>query len=377
MRRETPSWVWAVWLCLAVQGVWAPWPRSSDAEWRARAARFAAESATGTAGGLDPRRMSARELRQLPGVGATLALALARTRDAHRGASALAWEDVPGIGVVRARDIRAWFRARGIEPDPLALGVPGASPGYPPEMRALARLATGALFGFAGACGGAEREGPAEEATAPVHPEAPAEPSEARARTLTLAGGNLHALEAGPSGGAPVLLLHGARFSARTWEDLGTLARLAEAGYHAFALDWPGHGASPDWGQEDAGTLLASVCDQLGSGPVALVAPSMGGGFALEFLAQHPSRARAFVGIAPAGARDFAPEHWSLPTLFLWGVRDEIVPLADGRALATRLAARLEVLPEAAHACYLDQPERFHALLLEFLAEARAEDAGR
>ncbi len=370
MRPTTPAWVWAVLSFLALQSVLVRWPRGADAGLRARAGEYALE--------LDPRRMSVRELRQLPGVGATLALVLARTRDAHRGPLALAWEDVPGIGPVRARQIRAWFRARGIEPDPLAPGGSAETPGYPDEMRALARLATGGLAGLVAACGAAGEEHPADSPqthspdAVPAGPARPGAQPEVRARTLALEGGNLHALEAGPSTGAPVVLLHGARFSARTWEELGTLARLAEAGYHALALDWPGYGSSPDWGTEDASTLLASVCDRLGAGPVALVGASLGGGFALEFLARHPARARAFVGIAPAGARDFAPATWSTPTLLVWGARDEVVPLADGRALAGRLAARFEVLPDASHPCYLDQPERFHALLLEFLAESAA-----
>jgi pimeloyl-ACP methyl ester carboxylesterase len=41
--------------------------------------------------------------------------------------------------------------------------------------------------------------------------------------------------------------------------------------------------------------------------------------------------------------------------------------------LAERLRARFELLPDAEHPCYLDQPALFHALLLEFLAGFRAE----
>jgi pimeloyl-ACP methyl ester carboxylesterase len=88
----------------------------------------------------------------------------------------------------------------------------------------------------------------------------------------------------------------------------------------------------------------------------------------------------ALVAIAPANADEVRPLDWKTPTLLFWGERDEIVPLERGRALAERLkGARLEVLPGAPHACYLDQPDRFHALLLEFLGSAlpRAAERGR
>jgi abhydrolase domain-containing protein 14 len=217
------------------------------------------------------------------------------------------------------------------------------------------------------ACGEATRgAGPlpkAELSTAP--PE-----SALRTRTLALQGGALHALEAGREG-VLVLLLHGGRFSARTWEELGTLERLAGAGYHALAIDWPGFGATPAWGAEpDPSALIASVLDELGSARAVLVAPSMSGRFAFEFLGSSPARVAGLVAIAPAGAEVFAPGPGEglPPILLLWGERDETFPLAQGRALARRLpGARLEVFPGASHPCYLDQPERFHALLLEFL----------
>ena len=41
------------------------------------------------------------------------------------------------------------------------------------------------------------------------------------------------------------------------------------------------------------------------------------------------------------------------------------------------LVIRVEILPGASHPCYLDQPARFQALLLEFLAPIRAAAAGR
>ena len=372
MQRSIPLWTGGVlaFLVFASVRAWLPEPVSGEVLARARELRVER----------DPRRMSVRELRQLPSVGHKLALVLARTRDAHARAQPLAWEDVPGIGAVRAREIRAWCRARGIDPDPLCAGrEAGAGPSYPVGVERLPFLLRPVILVLLAACRDTLGSGnpvpastsgePAPAETAPAE-RARSEPApEIGTRTLALQGGALHALEAGRADGTLVLLLHGARFTAHTWEELGTLAVLARAGHHALALDWPGYGATPAWGAEvDANALLTSVCDELGAERVVLVAPSRGGRFAFDFLSQSAARVAGLVAIAPAGAEDFAPEAWKTPALLLWGERDDVIPLAQGRALAERLdGARLEVLPGASHPCYLDQPERFHALLLEFL----------
>lgn len=65
-----------------------------------------------------------------------------------------------------------------------------------------------------------------------------------REGTIQVQGQNLFFREARPGSGQAVrfsvLLLHGIRFSSETWQNLGTLHRLAEAGYRAVAIDLPG-----------------------------------------------------------------------------------------------------------------------------------------
>lgn len=56
------------------------------------------------------------------------------------------------------------------------------------------------------------------------------------------------------------------------------------------------------------------------------------------------------------------------PTLLLWGDRDEIAPLRNGRVLAANLArARLDVLDGSGHTPMDDVPERFQIEVREFL----------
>ncbi|XP_025962326.1 proline-rich protein 36-like isoform X1 [Dromaius novaehollandiae] len=61
--------------------------------------------------------------------------------------------------------------------------------------------------------------------------------------TVVVDGQTLFYRDAAPGQGSPkltVLLLHGIRFSSDTWLQLQTLAKLAEAGYRAVAIDLPG-----------------------------------------------------------------------------------------------------------------------------------------
>lgn len=84
-----------------------------------------------------------------------------------------------------------------------------------------------------------------------------------REGTIQVQGQNLFFRETRPSGGQPVrfsvLLLHGIRFSSETWQNLGTLQRLAKAGYRAVAIDLPGTSGVgllvQVWGKREDGGL--------------------------------------------------------------------------------------------------------------------------
>jgi pimeloyl-ACP methyl ester carboxylesterase len=57
------------------------------------------------------------------------------------------------------------------------------------------------------------------------------------------------------------------------------------------------------------------------------------------------------------------------PTLIVWGARDSLLPLRQGREYARLLRnSRLLVIEEAGHLPMLEQPTRFNAALLEFVA---------
>jgi len=93
----------------------------------------------------------------------------------------------------------------------------------------------------------------------------------------------VHYLEAGPADAQKVvLLIHGAAFTARTWQVVGTLDALAAAGLRVLAVDLPGYGLSG--GSRDSAQRKDFVAHFLHALPntprrVLLVAASMGGTF--------------------------------------------------------------------------------------------------
>lgn len=228
-------------------------------------------------------------------------------------------------------------------------------------------LLPGALCGACGAKPPEETSAPSpDEAVAPASPE-PAS-VEVRERFVEVGAIRVRVLEAGPPEGAGVLLLHGARFEAATWKELGTLARLASAGLRAVALDLPGYGETP--GAEVApATFLTRAVERLRLPRLVLVAPSLSGCFAFPYLAGKPPALAGFVPVAPACMDEFAGPA-DVPALVLWGSDDSLLPPERASDLAERfLRAETVILPDARHPCYLDQPERFHELLIEFASE--------
>lgn len=186
---------------------------------------------------------------------------------------------------------------------------------------------------------------------------------------LRFLGADLHLLVAGDRPAPTVLLLHGARFSAETWRQLGTLERLAAAGYRAVALDLPGHGESEP-SQIPPADFLVAVLPLLAGQPVVVVSPSMSGAYSLPLLARRPAQVAAFVALAPVGIEEHRAQIQGngVPALLLWGEEDRVIPLAQADLLAQALPhSRKVVLPGAGHACYLDRPDDFHRELVAFL----------
>lgn len=105
-------------------------------------------------------------------------------------------------------------------------------------------------------------------------------------------GLRLHYLRWGASTGVPMVMLHGLRAYAQTWESL--VQSLGED-YCVYALDQRGRGLS-DWAKPDTYHTQSYVEDledliaYLGLQRFVLLGHSLGGANALEYARQHPGR---------------------------------------------------------------------------------------
>ena len=98
----------------------------------------------------------------------------------------------------------------------------------------------------------------------------------------------------------------------------------------------------------------------------------------MESLGDRDTR-RAFVHTArsvidPRGQRVDARDRLYLsegvPTMLLWGEKDRVIPMKHGQQAHELMPhSRFEILPGAGHFSHNDDPERFVALLSEFIAE--------
>ena len=179
----------------------------------------------------------------------------------------------------------------------------------------------------------------------------------------------LYCLQENSGSKVDLLLLHGAKFSAATWRDLGTLEMLADAGYRVCALDMPGYGNSPP-SSFPADAVLQEVLQHRAPEGVVIVGPSLGGRYSLDLYFAFPRGIRGLILVGTVGVDAYRQRFREIgvPCLLVWGSEDTVSPSDNARFLEREIPdSELVMLKGARHPCYLDQPAEWHERLLDFL----------
>lgn len=173
-----------------------------------------------------------------------------------------------------------------------------------------------------------------------------------------------------------VLLLHGQAFTSNNWVEIKTLQLLAAMGYSAVAVDLPGYGKSKEVSVSSREAFMVALVKSLHfPKPPVIVSPSMSGSFSLPYLFSSPEpgvtviRATAFIPVAPVSSGTFLKNYSQnqLPTLIVYGEKDEDLGQDSLNNLKHLPKSTVALIPDAGHACYLNQPVLFHKALQQFL----------
>lgn len=94
--------------------------------------------------------------------------------------------------------------------------------------------------------------------------------------------------------------------------------------------------------------------------------------FRASMQAFHPRGFRAMAQASAEDVRDVLP-HVDVPTLLVYGQRDERAPLTVAEALHAAISSsKLVVLPDAGHLCNLEAPDEFNVAIRDFLHDNRS-----
>lgn len=192
-------------------------------------------------------------------------------------------------------------------------------------------------------------------------------------RSVLSGGAAVHYLAAGNAAAQPVVLLHGASFSAQTWHEIGTIQALTAAGYLVFAVDLPGYGESESSSLPPE-RWLGDLLDALDIAKPVVVSPSMSGQYSLPLVTGEPNRVKGFVAVAPVAITQYKDRlnRIAAPVLAVWGENDRLIPQEQADLLvASAKQGRKVVIAGGSHAPYMSDPAAWHRVLLEFLGELK------
>ncbi len=181
-------------------------------------------------------------------------------------------------------------------------------------------------------------------------------------------GTKIHYVEKG--NGRPFLLFHGARFNAYTYKETGTIDAIADSGFKAISVDFPGYGKSSSGSFSDLSDFINSFVDEMKLEKPIVLGASMGGEAVLGFSVRHPDKVGGLVLVGAVGVSSYERELSKLdgkPVLLIWGSHDGVSSRSNAELIQKYVKTSKFFTVGKQHACYLDDPNGFNEKIKEFL----------
>jgi len=227
-------------------------------------------------------------------------------------------------------------------------------------------------------------------------------------------------------GDTALVFLHGWRSESAVWP--GVVKDLDEKKYRNYLIDLPGFGQSPSpktpFSIEDYAMLVYNFAKKQGIESAIIIGHSFGGRIGIVLAAKHKDLVKKLVLVDSAGIKkeypgrdkiakvvkplfkpkfmhglrrkiynkmgaedylatpmmtetylkvlhqDLTPELPKItqPTLLIWGANDTSTPISDAKIMQEKINnSKLEVLENAGHFSFLDQPEKFIKIFEKFI----------
>ena len=170
--------------------------------------------------------------------------------------------------------------------------------------------------------------------------------------------------------GKPVFLFHGARFNAETWVSTGTVDAIANAGFKAISVDFPGYGKSERGGYTVLSDFIKDLVIAYGVNKAYYLGASMGGEAVLGFAVNSPERVEGLILVGAVGVDKYKEKLVFLngkKVLLIWGENDMVAPIKNAKLILNAVSTAKLVYVGKQHACYLDDPKKFNEEIVNFL----------
>ena len=228
------------------------------------------------------------------------------------------------------------------------------------------------------------------------------------------------------SGKVTIIFLHGWRSESSVWKNV--VDKLPANEFRSYLIDLPGFGSSPApktvFGIENYAKLVYNFAEKQGIKTAIIVGHSFGGRVGILLASKYPDLIKKLVLVDSAGIKkeypgrekiakivkplfkpkfmhslrkkiykqigsedyvatsemtetyikvidqDLTPELSKIiqPTLLIWGHDDMATPISDAKIINEKIKnSKLEILENAGHFSFLDQPEKFSEILEKFI----------